>query len=64
MDFTFFVDRKKVVLHGMENEGPKQVFAHQMEAIFRQDDIAWAAHCFISAEPIKGHQTSPQDDEL
>ena len=30
MDFTFVVDRKKVVLRGMANEGPKEVFAHWM----------------------------------
>ena len=35
-----------------------------MEAIIRHDDVAWAAHCFILAEPIKGHQTPPQDEEL
>ena len=64
MDFTFVVDRKKVVLRGMATEGPKKVFAHQMEAILQHDDVVWAAHCFISAEPIKGHRTPPQDDEL
>ena len=40
MDFTFFVNGKKVVLRGMANEGPKIVFAHWMEAIFRCNDIA------------------------
>ena len=55
MDFTFVVDRKKVVLRGMANEGPKEVSAHRMEAILRHDDVVWAAQCFISAEPIKGH---------
>ena len=64
MDFTFVVDRKKVVLRGMTNERPKEVYAHRMEAIFRHDDVAWAAHCFILAKPIKGHRTPPQDDEL
>lgn len=32
----------------------KEVSADQMEAIFQCDDIAWAAHCFVSTEPIKG----------
>ena len=59
MDFTFIVDGKKVVLHKMANEGPKEVSAHQMEAIFRRDDVAWAAHCFVSVEPIKGQWTPP-----
>ena len=59
MDFTFIVDRKKIVLHGMAKEGPKEVFVHRMEAIFRRDDVAWATHCFVLAEPIKGQQTSP-----
>ena len=35
-----------------------------MEAIFRRDDVAWAAHCFVSVEPIKGQRTPPQDDDL
>ena len=39
MDFTFVIDGKKVVLCGMENEGPKEVFAHRMEAIFQRDDV-------------------------
>ena len=64
MDFTFVVDGKKVVLQGMANEGPKEVSAHRMEAILRQDDVAWVAQCFISAEPIKGQQTPPWDDDL
>lgn len=59
MDFTFVVDGKKVVLRGMANEGLKEVFAHQVEAIFRCDDVAWAAHCFISVEPLKGQRTPP-----
>lgn len=62
MDLTFVVEGKKVVLRGMENEVPKEVFVHQMEAIFRHDDVAWVVHCFISAEPIKGHRTPPQDE--
>jgi len=64
MDFTFVVDGKKVVLRGMANEGPKEVSAHRMEAILWHDDVAWVAHCFMSAESIKGHQTPPQDKEL
>ena len=64
MYFTFVVDGKKVVLCRIENEGPKEVSAHRMEAIFRHDDIAWAAHCFVSTEPIKGQWTPPQDDDL
>ena len=48
----------------MAYEGPKEVSVHQMEAILRHDDVAWAAHCFISTEPIKGHRTPPQDKEL
>lgn len=64
MDFTFVVDGKKVVLRGMANEGPKEASAHRMEAIFWPDDVAWAAHCFVSTEPIKGQQTPPQDDDL
>ena len=59
MDFTFVADGKKVVLRGMANEGPKEVFAHRMEAIIWHDDVAWAAHCFISAKPIKGRRTPP-----
>ena len=64
MDFTFVVDEKKVVLRGMANDGPKEVSAHRMEAILWHDDVAWVAHCFILAEPIKRHRTPPQDDEL
>jgi hypothetical protein len=64
MDFTFVADGKKVVLQEMENEGPKEVSMHRMEAILRHDDVAWAAQCFILAEPIKGHRTPPQDKEL
>ena len=57
MEFTFVADGKKVVLREMANEGPKEVSAHRMEAILRHDDVAWAAQCLISAEPIKGHRT-------
>ena len=64
MDFTFVVDGKKVVLRGMANEVSKEVSAHRMEAIFRRDNVAWAAYCFVSAEPIKGQRTPPQDDDL
>lgn len=64
MDFTFVVDGKRVVLRGMKNEGPKEVFTHWMEAILLHDDVAWATQCFISMEPIKKHQTPPQDKEL
>ena len=49
------VDGKKVLFHGMANEGPKEVSVHRMEAILRYDDVAWVAQCFISAKPIKGH---------
>ena len=63
MDFTFVVDGKKVVLHGMANEGPKEVSAQRMEAIFWHVDIAWAAHCFVLAKPIKGQQTPHWDDD-
>ena len=34
MDFTFFVDGKKVVLCRMENEGPKEVSAHGWRQFF------------------------------
>ena len=64
MDFTFFVNGKKVVLRRMENEGPKEVFTHRMEEIFWCDDVAWATHCFFLVEPIKGQQTPSQDDDL
>ena len=64
MDFNFFVNGKKVVLRGMANDGPKEVFAHRMEGIFQHDDVDWTAHCFVSAEPIKGQQTPPQDYDL
>lgn len=40
MDFTLVVDGKKVVLHGMANEGPEEVSTQWMKAIFRHDDIA------------------------
>ena len=64
MDFTFVVDGKKVVLLGIENEGLKEVSGHRMDAIFRHDDVGWAALCFVSVEPIKGQRTPPQDDDL
>ena len=64
MEFTIFVDKNKVVLYGMVNEGLKEIFAHWMEAIFRHDDVAWAIHCFVSTKPIKGQWTPPQDDDL
>ena len=48
----------------MANEGLKEVSVHRMEAILWHDDVAWAAHCFISAKPIKGHRTPPQDRQL
>ena len=64
MDFTFVVDGKKVALRGMANEGPKKVSTHRMEAILQRDDISWAAHCFISAKPIKGQRTPLKDDDL
>lgn len=64
MDFTFVVDGKKVVLRGMANEGPKEVSAQWMESIFRHDDFSWAAHCFVSTEPIKGQRTPHRDDDL
>lgn len=64
MDFTFVAKGKKVVLRGMANEGPKEVSAQWMEAIFRHDYIAWAAHCFVSVEPIEGQQMQPQDFDL
>lgn len=34
MDFTFVVNAKKVVLHRIANEHPKEVSAHRMETIF------------------------------
>ena len=64
MDFTFIVDGKKVVLRRIANEGPKEVSTHRMEEIFRCDDIAWVAHYFASAEPIKGQRIPPQDNNL
>ena len=64
MNFTFFVNGKKVVLHRMENEGLKEVCTHEMEAIFWCNDVDWGAHFFFLAEPIKGQWTPPQDDDL
>jgi len=52
MNFTFVVDGKKVVLCGIANKEPKEVSAYWIKAIFWHDDIAWAAHYFVSAEPI------------
>ena len=59
MDSTFFVDGKKFVLRRMENADPKEVFAHRMEAIFRCDDIAWAAHCCLGRTYKRETDTSP-----
>ena len=60
MDFTFVVNGKKVVLCGMANEGPKEVSAHWMEAIFRHDDVAWAAHCCVGKTYKMATDTSPR----
>ena len=54
MYFTFVVTGKKVAMRGMVNEGPKEVSAHRMEAIFRHKDVAWVVHCLLSTKPIKG----------
>ena len=45
---SLVVDEKKVVLRRMANEGLMEVFADQMKAIFRRDDVAWVAHGFVS----------------
>lgn len=40
MGFFFEVDCKKVVLRGMENDGPKEISTRHMEAIFGHDDVS------------------------
>ena len=51
--WNFIVYGKKVILKGMTNEGLKENAAHQIEAIFRHDDVECVSHCIISIQPIK-----------
>ena len=39
---------KKVVLRGMSGNTPRVVTTKRMEAIFRREDIVYAAECRIS----------------
>jgi Reverse transcriptase (RNA-dependent DNA polymerase) len=47
-------DGKRVVLRGMNTYPPKVVTAKKMEAVMRQDDIAWVAEFQISVQKPKG----------
>lgn len=64
MEFSFEVDGKKVVLRGMSNGGPREISAKWMEAIFKHDEVDWAAHCLVSTEPLRRQQAYYHDDEL
>ena len=44
---------RKVVLRGMTGNSTKVVIAKRMEAIFRRDEIVYAAECKISARADK-----------
>ena len=41
------LDRKWVVFRGMNTYPPKPVSLQRMEVVLRQDDIEWAAKCFV-----------------
>jgi hypothetical protein len=49
-------DGKRVVLRGMNTYPPKVVTAEKMEAVMRQDDIAWVAEFQISVQKPKGEE--------
>jgi hypothetical protein len=47
-------DDRRVVLRGMNTYPPEVVTAKGMEAVMRQDDIAWVAEFQISVQKPKG----------
>jgi hypothetical protein len=49
-------DGKRVVLRGMNTYPPKVVTAKNMEAVMRQDDIAWVAEFQILVQKPKGRE--------
>jgi hypothetical protein len=57
MEMSFTEETWKVVLRGMTGNTPKVVTAKGMEAIFRREDIAYAAECRISVRVDKKGET-------
>jgi hypothetical protein len=58
MEMSFTEENgKKVVLRGMTGNTPRVVTTKRMEAIFRREDIAYAAKCRISVRVDKKGET-------
>jgi hypothetical protein len=60
MEMSFNIEEgKRVMLKGMTGDSPRVVTAKKMHAIFRREEVAYAAECFVMEASDGSKQAIP-----